>query len=269
MKISPKLILTATQGRTGTKFLSHVLGHYPGVASFHEPEPNFAGRIQACQDRPVIAEEFLLAEKIPAMARYANFAVYAEISHLWCKGLLQAWLRMALEPVPDLVILDRPLRNIALSMLSLGTIPGRTPSGLRWYLSPVHSGNELRWEESRSWTDYQCCYAYCLEVEARKRRLSAEIRSAGGIVWRTSVEEISQWRGFFHMRRVLGLSFPTPRSIYSFAHLKRNKINTQQKGKHRSETDLNKVAFEEEELKASVVVGKSHSRPASSSMFAP
>lgn len=252
-RISPKIILTVTQGRTGTKFLSHVLGHYPGVASFHEPEPNFAGLIQACQDQPMIAEEFLRKEKIPAMSRYGRFSVYAEISHLWCKGPLQAWLRMALEPVPDLVILDRPLREVALSMLRLGTIPGRTRSGLTWYLNPWHTRNELRWEGSCEWSDYQCCYAYCLEVEERKRRLSEETRSAGGTVWRTTVEEISTLGGFFRLRRSLSLSFPKLRNLYSFAHLKKGKMNTQLKGKSRTDIDLHALRAQEEKVRASMV----------------
>lgn len=76
--LSPRLLLSVTQGRSGTKFVSRVLALFPDVASFHEPAPNFAGDLAAFHRDPSFAVNYLQREKIPAMECFADFPVYAE-----------------------------------------------------------------------------------------------------------------------------------------------------------------------------------------------
>lgn len=254
--ISPKVILTVTQGRTGTKFLSHVLGHYPGVASFHEPKPNFAGQLSAFHEDHAFALDFLKREKIPAMQRFSQFPVYVETSHLWCQGPLQAWLGAGIEPCPDIILLDRPLRAVSKSLFELGTIPGRSKAGLKWCLDPMSEQNLLYWSRAGDWTDYQLCYAYCLEIEERKNAVASAVLEAGRRLARTSAEELSTWRGFLSLGKDLGLARPSLRCLYNYAFLKSIKPNAQKSAKRTLPFDDRRIGLEEEEILRSAKRGR-------------
>lgn len=255
-RISPKIILTVTQGRTGTKFLSHVLGHYPGVASFHEPEPNFGGQLPAFHEDRAFALEFLTREKIPVMQRFGDFPVYAETSHLWCQGPLQAWIDAGIRPFPDVIFLDRPLRAVSKSLVGLGTVPGRSKAGLKWCLDPLGECNLLRWSRTVEWTDYQLCFAYCLEIEERKNAISAAVVKAGKKLTRTSAKELSTWRGFLRLGKQLGLARPSLRCLYSYAFLKSNKHNAQKFAKQKLSFDDDQLGLEEKQVLRSAQRGR-------------
>ena len=179
--IPERLIIAVSSGRSGTKHLSRILGLLPGVASLHEPEPNFVLKMRDAQDDPQIAVDFLFQKKIPAMAAITQ-KYYAEISSLWCKGLLQAWLADSTLPVPDLILLDRDLRKIALSLNRLLLTPERTHNGCEWYLGPSAKTALLRLDDFERLSDYQLCYWYALEIEARKLVLG-KLASIKGGVW--------------------------------------------------------------------------------------
>lgn len=153
-----------------------------------------------------------------------------------------------MKPFPDVILLDRPLRAISLSLLQLGTIPGRTMSGRNWYLDPFQKGNLLCWPNQERLTDYQCCFAYCLEIEERKKVIAATVRKAGTKLARTSARQLSTWRGLFHFSRDLGLPFPRLKSLYSYAFLKRHKINHQTSGKTLFKLDSCQLDDEEKEM---------------------
>jgi hypothetical protein len=54
------------------------------------------------------------------MVGYDKEPIFSAISHVWCNGLLQGWLRRDDLPVPDVVLLDRNLRSVALKYNALG-----------------------------------------------------------------------------------------------------------------------------------------------------
>ncbi len=128
MKTHPlpnRFIFTISSGRSGTKHLTRILGSFPEVGALHEPAPNFLQEMRVAQLDFEIAQRFLDDKKLPQLS-LAKEKIFAEISHMWCKGLLQAWLLREDLPVPDVVILDRSLRSVALSILRLETTPERT-----------------------------------------------------------------------------------------------------------------------------------------------
>ena len=226
MKIPERLILTVTSGRSGTKHLSRILGLLPGVASLHEPEPNFVPEMRGAQEDPRIAAEFLFQKKIPALAAISH-KYYAEISSMWCKGLLQAWLAEATLPVPDLILLDRDLRSIALSIFRLDLTPERTHNGREWYLGPSAKTALLKVGDFQNWSDYQLCYWYALEIEARKLSLGTLASVKGGRVVRVDIEKLRSLRTLYSLVRALDLPRPRLREIYSLMWLLRMKSNTQ------------------------------------------
>src|SRR6185436_2882073 len=122
-----------TTGRSGTEYLARVLGLFRGVRALHEPKPTFASAFRTVCAAPETAREFWLEHKLPRIAR-ARAPVYAETSHLACKGFLESLVELDLQPT--LIHLRREPHAVARSMLALGTVPGRTYKGVKYYLGP-------------------------------------------------------------------------------------------------------------------------------------
>ena len=201
-----RFIFTVTTGRSGTGFLSYILGHFNDTVSVHEPEPPYDECMRIVQSEPQLATDFLLNRKLPAISKAAARAqIYIETSHVFCKGFLEPWLHLPDIPVPDLIILDRDIRKVALSLFTLQTIPGRTDTGLRWYLSP---SDETCLTSIHNWetlNDYQLCYWYCLEIEERKNVYGTMVTEKGARCVRTSIESLKSFRGLRQLRKQLAL----------------------------------------------------------------
>ena len=236
-KLPKRLILTISSGRSGTKHLTRILGTLPSVGALHEPAPNFLHQMQAAQSDSSIADQFLEEVKLPWLATIKE-TIFSEISHLWCKGLLQAWLRRDDLPVPDVVLLDRNLRSVALSIMRLETTPERTHGGREWYIGPSAPTAILKVQDWQNWSDYQLCYWYAMEVEARKVVLGNFIKSKGGRVCRVDINELAKWQGIKRLIGELDLPKPGLKEIYTLMWLLRVKSNTQGSVKNRRETFL-------------------------------
>jgi hypothetical protein len=201
-----RFIFTVTTGRSGSNFLTEVLACLKDTCSVHEPRPRFDKVMRMTQGYPIVAEEFLAKKKIPAMEKkLKNKSIYAESSHLICKGFLEAWLKIDGVSTPDLICLDRDLRKISRSLLQLGTTPGRTFQGLKYYLAPNDPDNLTLIEDHGSLHDYQVCYWYCLEIEARKKHYKALIEKHGGKCVHTSIDELKTEKGIEAVRKKLSL----------------------------------------------------------------
>jgi len=218
------VIVCLSQGRSGTKYLSRVMSLYGSVACYHEPQPDFTQESLQTQTDQAIAKRFLVEKKLPALAEHREAKVYIETSHMWCAGLAEAWCELDVKPALDAVILDRPIHLIALSLYNLGITPGEDP----WYLDPLAGSCLLKYSETGNWGRYHKCYAYCLEIEARKHALAKLLRGKGGRVTRISISEVPTWKGFFRIRRDLELPWPSWDQLYTFLFLKKQRLNTQE-----------------------------------------
>jgi hypothetical protein len=195
-----RLIFTVTTGRSGTGYLSRLLSYLRGVRSEHEPEPRFQVALRRVQRDPKYAQEFWLRHKLPVIAATRE-PVYAETSHVLCKGFLEALLDLGITP--SLIALRRDFRAVALSHLRIGAIPGRTHT--EFHLSPDDPGVLAlpHWELR---TDYELCYWQCLEIERRSEIYCDLVRSRGGAVSELTLDELRTWAGFRGLRRDLALS---------------------------------------------------------------
>lgn len=208
-KLSRKrLIFTVTTGRSGTKYLARALSRLDGVTSRHEPWPEFSEVMRTVQEDAGVARGFLVERKLPVIAQEKGH-VYIETSHAFAKGFLEPLL--ALKIVPDLILLRRPPRDVALSLFKLGEIPGWS----EWYLSP--SDPDVlplhRWYEME---DYQLCYWYCLEMERRMVRYKTMIATAGGLVAETSLADVTTVGGLAQLLsnlRLPAMSEPVRRAF--------------------------------------------------------
>ena len=218
-----RLVFTVTTGRSGTAYLKEVFNYMKNVRSFHEPHPEFVTVLRQVQTEPDKARQFLLEEKLPAIAQDPA-AIYVETSHLACNEVLEPVLEMNI--VPDLILHRRPPRAVSLSLLKMGTIPGRTDKALRFYLSPDDPGVIAlhSWQDMQ---DYQLCYWYCLEIERRARRYGQIFQKRGGRVVETTLDSLKTVGGLRHVMKELDLSlkFPALLHFFRFVRNSRFKVN--------------------------------------------
>jgi hypothetical protein len=133
-----RLIFSLNPGRCGTAYLWKAFETVPGVLGGHEPRPNFVDVMRAAQDDPGAARRWLEEVKLPYIRSLdcgvGYNAVYVETSHLFVQGFVEPMLDLGV--VPDVIVIDRPVREVALSMWRRKEIPGRTWLGLRYRLKP-------------------------------------------------------------------------------------------------------------------------------------
>ncbi|HVI50259.1 MAG TPA: hypothetical protein VM661_03520 [Candidatus Sulfotelmatobacter sp.] len=204
LEIDKHLIFTVTSGRSGTLYLSELLKSIPGVASFHEPEPDFTVFMRRAQVDPFIAYPFWLQFKLPMIQQHPE-KIYVETSHLLCKGFLEPLLRMSLRP--SLIFLRRNPRQVAWSFLLRSTIPGRTTTGIQHLLDPrdLNVLPLINWQNA---TNYQLCFWYALEMEKRYLHYATMAANMGLATTDVTCDELNDFGQFQRLLRDLGLPEP-------------------------------------------------------------
>lgn len=198
------LVIAVTAGRTGTTFLTHLLGLCADTTSTHEPEPSFVPVLRLAQRDPAIARRFLLEYKLPFIAVQPTRR-YVETAHLWCKGFIEPLL--ALGVAPSAVALRRAPRRIALSLLARRTVPGRGRLGLKYLVHPGDPG-VLALPRWAGYSDYQLCFWYALEIERRIAAYRPLIEGAGGRWVDVTAEELNDPERFLATVAALDLLDP-------------------------------------------------------------
>lgn len=211
-----RLIFTITTGRSGTGYLAQALSSIPGVTSYHEPEPKFSDIMYKVQYNKDFAYDFWNSQKLPRIVEELN-NIYIETSHLFCKGFIEPLIDLGI--VPDVIILRRPIREVAISLYRINAIPGRTTEGLRFLLSPEYP-HVLPLPYWQILHDYQLCFWYCLEIERRITKYSALLNDRGSHIVETSLQEIITPEGI--RKLVTALSLPMPVDILDYSE----RINT-------------------------------------------
>jgi hypothetical protein len=245
-----QLILTVTAGRTGTAFLHNLFRLFPGVDSFHEDEPSYLHVMRRVQTQPAEAARFLKKFKFPVIAA-SKSRTFAETSHLFCKGFLEPMLNLGVYP--DLVLLRRNPRRIALSLHERNTIPGRTSTGTDYLVCPADPGTLplSLWE---GMTDYQLCFWYALEIECRQHRYGDYMQQLGRKVCDYTASELHNPDSFLDMAETLSLDIPE-RDELLLQH--REVVSTD----YNKTPEVREQAFDIDEAEQEVWEGVSHYEP--------
>jgi len=201
------LVFSVTAGRSGTMFVHKLFANLPNVISEHEAIPSFHSCLRKIQSDPSVAKEFLLKYKLPHIVNLCT-PNYVELSHVFCKGFLEPLLEFGITP--NLILLRRDPRLIALSYLRRYTIPERTLYGIEFLLSPrCARARALPLPLWRRRTDYQLIFWYVLEIERRQREYSQLVRDRGGVVSDVFASELRSFTCFLELGRAMGLITPT------------------------------------------------------------
>lgn len=224
-----RIILTATQGRTGTQLLTNLLNLVPGVHAEHEPAPPIDNVWWRLRDNPRLAKTWLSRYKLPAILKTIqnspDSSVYAETSHMLCKGFFEPLLDLGI--VFDLVVLSRDPRQIATSMYYLNDIPERTKTGRRWYpmsddqgvLAPLPISHD-------GLSDYQMCYWYVLEMELLKLLYYKNWTEVGQRVVRVDLNDLLSKTRFKTFLRALDLPDPPLQSWHDYKIMTMTRYNS-------------------------------------------
>jgi hypothetical protein len=120
--------------------------------------------------------------------------------------------------------------------MRLETTPERTHGGREWYIGPSTPTAILKVQDWQNWSDYQLCYWYAMEVEARKVVLGNLIKFNGGRVCRIDITELAKWQGIKRLIRELDLPKLGIKEIYTLLWLMREESNTRGFEKNGQET---------------------------------
>ena len=196
-------VFTVTAGRTGTTYVTELFGLMPDTCSVHEPPPDFVRVMRKTRMVPASGHAFCVQTKLPAIAARPE-SRYVETSHLFCKGFFEQFLKLGVTP--DLLILRRAPRAIALSLLSRNTVPARTPMGWKYLLSPADPG-VLPLDKWPLLTDYQLCFWYALEIERRQALYQQYMAETGGRWFSTTADALRDYAVFRQMLTAFGFEW--------------------------------------------------------------
>lgn len=189
--------------------MAKVMGTLEGsVAAFHEPVPDFAHVMRAAQHFYPLFYHFWIDRKLPHIHRVAAHT-YIETSHLFVEGFALPLLRLGV--VPDIIVLRRPQREVALSMWRCGSVPARNYMGQRYLLQPNDDIMAPVVRHPRHWhfmTDYQLCYWFTIEIERRIQQYVPKFKQAGSQVIEATLDDITDEERFRMMVSMLSLRQP-------------------------------------------------------------
>lgn len=199
--LDKRLIFTVTAGRTGTAYLAKLLDTVPTVSAYHEPKPNYVEVLRRIQTHPFMSYEYLSKYKIPAIRECPSY-IYAETSHLTCKGFLEPMILMGLRPA--LIILRRPPREVAWSHVVRNCVPSWTTLGVSYLLDPRDPAviPLFHWETA---SQYQLCFWYALEMERRQLHYTRLAEGLGMPVFDVTNKELNDWSIYSRMLETLNL----------------------------------------------------------------
>lgn len=204
--MSKRVIFTVSPGRCGTLLLSKLMSIVPNVVSFHEPVPEFHAHTREVNYNPSVAQTFWRNAKLPHISSLPDEHVYFESSHVFGQGYVEPLLEM--NVVPDIVILYRDIRQVALSMWRRGDIPMRSKVSPQWLLSPDYPNIYLRLTNSKALSDYELCLWFVNEMYCRAMVYGEKIKSMGGLVAGTYLSDIHTYTGFSRLAAKLFLGRP-------------------------------------------------------------
>lgn len=221
-----RVIFTVTTGRTGTNLLAKALNVSRSIYSVHESKV-FTTNMRAVQSCPDLAANVWANEMLPEINSHRH-AIYAETGHLVCKGYLEPLL--GFDVVPDLIHIKRNARAVALSYTALDSIPGRSPRGLKYLLSPEDPG-VLPLPGHQELNGYQLNYWYCLEIERRAQEQAELIRERGGRVAELPFSELVCYTSFRKFWGDFGLPELSGLGWWRIKRILSHKVNAKAKNK--------------------------------------
>lgn len=173
-----RFIFCINSGRSGSKYLSKVLGTAKQVISFHEAQPTMTGEyLDWINHHPYAATFQARQTKVSAiqtqLAEAPNASVYCETNHMFIKTFFDVVLD-AFGTQVEVILLRRRLAAVLKSFLELGYFSNQNVVWPKWMSSPnavtaaipcIAADDQL--------DDCDRAIAYLIDIEARAQRFVA------------------------------------------------------------------------------------------------
>jgi hypothetical protein len=179
-------VFCITTGRSGTGLLATLLDKCYGLSAHHESKPAFNEVRDLAWARSTADQQKLkswwLDRKLPAMYESIGngsgpHRIYVETSHMTTKGFIESLIELGV--VPRFIVIRRDPRAVAKSLYALGTIPVKSKIGQEWCLNERdRTFFNINTDYSKL-KDYQLCFLYCLETQARVNHYTTLVEQRG------------------------------------------------------------------------------------------
>lgn len=173
---SHKLVFSINSGRSGSQYLSQLLGTAKRVCAFHEAEPTMSGPFlqMVCQHglRPTFAARSVKAQEIHnIITRLSPGTLYAETSHMFIKTFFDVVMQHFGERVVQVVRLRRYLPAVLKSFINMGYFSDRNRVWPSWMHLPGHCDSAFYPPTlPREPDQFDLTIGYLLDIEARAQR---------------------------------------------------------------------------------------------------
>ena len=173
-----RLIFCINSGRAGSNYLAELLGTAREVISFHEAEPNMAGKylhnLHKCSYAETRGERRIKSEAIKKMLKsFSRDQVYCETNHMFIKTFFDVIIE-DFEYV-EVIILRRQLALVLKSFIELNYFTNKNEIWPDWMSSPNARTAAIHCISPDEKLDqYDLCIAYLIDIEARSGRFRRE-----------------------------------------------------------------------------------------------
>ena len=198
-----RMIFSLNPGRCGSMFIYEAMRKVPDVWSFHEPFPAF--HTAARLDR--FDKKKWLQSKIDYILGIAQ-STYFESSNQFRRGFPELFLELGWRP--DILVIRRPIREVALSKWRLGYIPTRWHNSKVYSIRPDDKDAFYHCENFDDWSDYQICYWSVLEIYSKINYYQEMLSEAGSVIVETTTKRMTTVDGFLEILEGFGLPEPIP-----------------------------------------------------------
>jgi hypothetical protein len=147
-----------------------------------------------------------------SLIKRTDCRIYIETSHVLSKGFVEPFVALGLKPL--FVDLRRDTREVAISHLRKNAVPGRTPEGFKFLLSPDEDVF-LPIDGWKDLSDYQLCYWYALERNVRSRVYRSAMEQLEIPVGIIETEELNDRDRVRALAELIGIS-PSTQNIWNF-----------------------------------------------------
>jgi hypothetical protein len=217
------ITLMLSAGRSGTNKLATLMSTVPDVYAEHEGDPGFhTVRVANLQD-PSIGKAFVKNKIEFFNSKPQTHCVHT--GHMVGEGFIEHFLDQGITP--NIIVLRRPMREVALSMFNLKWIPGRHELIRGWYSGPDEP-SVLPYKDWETAHNYQLCYWWCLDTERRIRHYAPILKQAGCKIYETLLDQIldltqfNKLLSFFGMENVESI---TKEKVNQFEQIGRAEFN--------------------------------------------
>lgn len=182
-----KLIFCINSGRSGSRYLTKLLGSAKEVESYHEPKPkmigyylkmineqNYDNSFKQRRIKTIAIKNHLLNQMILKKNRPLDrTSVYSETSHMFIKTFFDV-VTKDFDNI-QVIILRRELARVLKSFVELGYFSAINKIWQDWMSSPSAVTAAIPTIDRESNLDqYDRCIAYLIDIEARARRFQQD-----------------------------------------------------------------------------------------------